>query len=150
MPKVVFVKVPAPPLEEAVCQSVQALVEKGLKVQLHVEAGEPAKALDNLLWTFSQGAFIAHRLVSPEETPAGDPEQALLISSLIVWPKADALVLSSPAEIEHCMKFDLVVDFAPTFSPSLVEAARERFKSWRAKDFEPVFFEGIGWLSNKL
>ena len=148
--RVVFIKVNRPPLEGVVCRAVQALVERGRKVVLFTRDREQATDLDRLLWTFSKGSFIAHRLLEPGEEPGPDePEQALVTHTPVEWPAGTVLVQAGPAPTEYCAKFDLVVDFAPTYSGALVQPARNRFKAWRENGTIPDYYEGVDWLTRR-
>lgn len=59
-----------------VCRLADKAVDRGSHVLIRPETAAEARRLDELLWTFSQGSFLPHRLVSD----AGDsPIEPVLI-----------------------------------------------------------------------
>ncbi len=51
------------------CRITEKAVQEKLQVYLHSENEADATRLDGLLWTFSQGSFIPHRLVGRNPEP---------------------------------------------------------------------------------
>ena len=56
------------------CQIVDEATQRDHHVFIHATSDDEARRLDELLWTFSQGSFIPHRIVRGElEKPALEP-----------------------------------------------------------------------------
>ena len=94
---------------------------------------ETLRRFDELLWTFSDGAFVPHDVVGAEG--ACDSPVALTVGPL---PKEHNAVLinlgnAMPHRIE---KFARVAEFLDG-RPEVRAAGRERFKNYRARSIDP-------------
>jgi len=140
MPRVVFLEVPHPPLERTACHAVARLVGQEHRVVVRARDATQAARLDELLWTFDPGAFLAHRRVAPGADVDGAPEAALVVPGELDWPAATALVLAGPLEPAQVPdRYDVVIDFAIPYDEALLEASRARFRAWRERGVEPEY-----------
>jgi DNA polymerase-3 subunit chi len=122
------------------CRVTQKAFLRGHKVYLHTESQEQNSELDMLLWTFSQGSFIPHKIVdkatvSWQHYPVqlgdtldhvgngGDIEVDLMISLTSDPPRSHA-------------RFNRIIDLVTDF-PDQKAAGRRRFRYYREQGIEP-------------
>jgi DNA polymerase-3 subunit chi len=61
------------------CRITEKAVGQGQHVFIHSGSEAEARKVDELLWTFSPGSFIPHRLAANDDTP--EPLEPVLIGS---------------------------------------------------------------------
>ncbi|MDY0042682.1 MAG: DNA polymerase III subunit chi [Desulforhabdus sp.] len=61
---IIFVETPSGKKRDVLCRWVEHFYEAGNKIQVSVDSTIAAQHIDQLLWTFSQGSFIPHKIVS--------------------------------------------------------------------------------------
>ncbi|MDP2323364.1 MAG: DNA polymerase III subunit chi [Gammaproteobacteria bacterium] len=118
------------------------LVEKAYKLQnrIHAHAGSAsmAKVLDTLLWTFRQGSFVPHEILTPDTLPTapitigGEGNTAP--------PDADLLVNLAdevPGFFGRYARIAEIIDG----SPACREAGRARHRFYREQGLEPETHE---------
>lgn len=128
-PVVDFHEVRGPRWEEAVCRRVEEELAAGRRVYVWAASEAQARRLDELLWTFRDDAFVPHGLWQGE---AGCGE-AVAVGWRPGNPnEATSLVLARDAAPGELSGFDRVHDFAPVDDPALAEAARARYRAYRA------------------
>lgn len=125
------------------CRITEKAIRQNLNVYLHSENAADASRLDGLLWTFSQGSFIPHRLVgSGSDEPF---EESVLIG------RKD-LAAEIPADTPVAQSWDLMINLTtqvPEFfsryarvaevidaDPIRRENGRERFRFYRDRGYE--------------
>ncbi len=125
------------------CRITEKARQQKLKVYLHSENAADAARLDGLLWTFSQGSFIPHRLVG---SGSDDPvEESVLIGR-------NDLAAETPADTPVTQSWDLMINLTtqvPGFfsrydrvaevidaNPVRRENGRERFRFYRDRGYE--------------
>ena len=89
---------------------------------------------DELLWTFGDGSFVPHDVVSHEGAPIEAP--VALTSGPMPAGSADVLVNLGNAVPAFFEKFGRVAEFLDA-RPEVRAAGRDRFKTYRAKAIEP-------------
>jgi len=104
------------------------------RVYAHTATDEDARELDELLWTFKQGSFIPHQLLSEsadERTPVriGTPDCADQSGELLINLATDMPSFSD--------KFSRIAEIVDA-SEAAKDAGRERFRQYRAMGFAPV------------
>ncbi|MDH5275199.1 MAG: DNA polymerase III subunit chi [Gammaproteobacteria bacterium] len=121
------------------------LLEKAYKLQnrIHTHTDDPnmARALDTLLWTFRQGSFVPHELLSPD----GQPTAPITIGSAVPAngtepPDADLLInlaAEVPAFYTRYPRIAEIIDG----SPAGREAGRARHRFYREQGLEPETHE---------
>ena len=118
-------------------------MQRKMQVYLHASGEPDARALDGLLWTFSQGSFIPHRVVDESNRPPFD--EPVLIGR---HDSAD----ESESDFQRDRSWDLMINLAPVvpdfFSrydrvaevidgdPTRREKGRERFRFYRDRGYE--------------
>lgn len=136
MPRADFYEIQGPRWDLALCRRVEAAVEAGERVCVWADSEAEARRLDELLWTFRDDSFVPHDLWQGE--PALDTPVA------VGWRRgnpnrASCLVLARDAAPEEAAGFARVADFAPVDLPDRIDAARARFRAFRAAGFEVTF-----------
>ena len=122
------------------------LLEKAYKLQnrIHAHTSDPslAQGLDALLWTFRQGSFVPHELLSPDS----EPTSPITIGSSAVYPAG-----TLPPEAD--LLLNLADEVPPFFSryPRIAEiidgsaagreAGRARHRFYRQHGMEPETHE---------
>ncbi|MEE9570410.1 MAG: DNA polymerase III subunit chi [Gammaproteobacteria bacterium] len=125
------------------CRITEKAIQRKLKVYVHSENAADATRLDELLWTFSQGSFIPHRLVGKDSDAPF--EEAVLIG------RSD-LAAEIPADIPMTQSWDLMINLTaqvPEFfsrydrvaevidaNPVRRKSGRERFRFYRDRGYE--------------
>ena len=89
---------------------------------------------DEMLWTFGDGSFVPHDVVSREGAPCEAP--VALTSGPLPEGTADVLINLGSTVPPFIEKFGRVAEFLDA-RPDVRAAGRERFKSYRAKSIEP-------------
>ena len=125
------------------CRITEKALQKKLQVYLHSENEADATRLDGLLWTFSQGSFIPHRLVGNDsEAPFEEP---------VLIGRTD-LAAQMPADTPVTQRWDLMINLTtqvPEFfsrynrvaevidaNPVRRENGRKRFRFYRDRGYE--------------
>lgn len=118
------------------------LIEKAYKLQnrIHAHAGDAsmAKALDTLLWTFRQGSFVPHELLSPD----GQPTAPVTIGAAGASAPPDAdLLINLAGEVPEFYSRYLRIAEIIDGTPACREAGRVRHRFYREQGLEPETHE---------
>ena len=114
------------------CRLTEKAYGRDLKVVLWSENRAEIEALDELLWTFSEGSFVPHAVIDAPAQPPPAPVQ--LTADLDRVTAADLLVnlgLSLPARLERFARVAEIIDA----DEERRRLGRERFKSYRDLKF---------------
>jgi len=116
------------------CRLTEKAYLRDLKVVLLSESADDAEALDELLWTFNERAFVPHELrkgTSPTgAAPSAAPAPVLLTQDLDSIDAADLLVNLSdrlPGRLERFARIAEIMDG----DAERRAKGRERFKAYR-------------------
>jgi DNA polymerase-3 subunit chi len=90
--------------------------------------------IDELLWTFGDGSFVPHDVVSQTGVPCEAP--VVLTTGPLPEGMADVLINLGSGVPPFFEKFGRVAEFLDA-RPEVRAAGRERFKTYRAKSIEP-------------
>lgn len=116
----------------AACRIADKAWREGLHVHLRTAGPEETARLDDLLWTFSDGAFVPHAragLVRPGETTP----PVLIADIEIDGDKAEAVLISLTDPVpESATQYARVVEVVDADEAARA-GARERFKTYRAQ-----------------
>jgi DNA polymerase-3 subunit chi len=82
----------------------------GRTVQISVNSTQAAQQLDALLWTFSQGSFIPHRIFDPS-APDRVLREVLIVAGETAVTGCDVLLADGPVSIDFMKHFRWVVHF---------------------------------------
>jgi len=117
---------------ELVCALAQKAFESQTPALLLVETGADAEALDELLWSFSDDAFIPHQVAGDDD----DDDCPVLIVPAAVAAAARALVvnLRAAAAPDGALR---VIELIPDDAAEKL-AARRRWSEYKRRGLEPV------------
>ena len=114
------------------CRIAEKAMHGDLRVFVRAADRSEADRLDRLLWTFSQGSFVPHRIVEPDAAAPADSIEPVLIG--ITEPAAPArfdllinLAASMPARID-C--YDRIAELVDS-NEERRKLGRERYKTYR-------------------
>ncbi|MDE2305161.1 MAG: DNA polymerase III subunit chi [Gammaproteobacteria bacterium] len=113
------------------CRLAEKIYLRGLRAVLLTETAEEAKALDQLLWTFSDRSFVPHSLC---DVQGADEAPVRLTADAALAPAADVLVNLGGAVAAGTERFARVAEIVDA-EPTLRARARERFKAYRDLQF---------------
>ncbi len=114
-----------------VCRLTEKAYLRGLRVAILADSAEEVRALDELLWTFSDHSFVPHKVCTGQrDTDSTTPVS--LMHSLAAGDSiaADVLVNLSqqlPAEPQRFTRIAEILDA----DPERRRLGRERFKTYR-------------------
>lgn len=116
-----------------------ALVEKAFALgnRVHVNCGDAAEAeaIDTLLWTFRDRAFVPHARALAEHAPAAEP---VVVGHLEPAPAPrEVLVNLAPSVPPWFASFDRVAEVVSE-DPVIKAAGRERYRVYRGHGCEPT------------
>jgi DNA polymerase-3 subunit chi len=107
----------------------------GQRVFINTENEDHARRLDEILWTFSQGSFVPHRIV--DANTADTPPEPVLIGAGIE-PKQQpwqVLINLSATVPEYFSRFERVAEVIDA-DDSRRASGRERFRFYRERGYE--------------
>ncbi len=115
--------------EQLACRIVEKAFGLGHRVFIHAADAEQARRLDDLLWTFSDGAFVPHARAG------GDPDAPVIIGAG-EEPAAPAYLLMNLADAVPAFfsRFDRVAEVVNE-EPAVRDAGRERFRFYRDRGY---------------
>ena len=117
------------------CKIVDKARELDQHVFVHVASDDEARQLDELLWTFSQGSFIPHRIVreAPAETPA---EPVLIGVNQAPGPgRWEVLVNLAPDVPEFFSRYERVAEVVDADAQRRAQS-RERYRFYRDRGYK--------------
>jgi DNA polymerase-3 subunit chi len=125
------------------CRITEKAIQRKLQVYLLSENEADAARLDGLLWTFSQGSFIPHRLVgkdsdAPFEEPVliGRNDLAEEMSATTPASQRWDLMINLTTQVpESFSRYDRVAEVIDA-NPVRRENGRERFRFYRDRGYE--------------
>jgi DNA polymerase-3 subunit chi len=118
------------------CRLAEKAVDQNLGVLINTATEPECFKLDELLWTFSQGSFLPHRLIAN----AGNAEEGehVLIGCGQEPPGADhtdVLINLAPAVPPFFSRFERVAEVVGAEEENK-SAGRERFRYYRDRGYE--------------
>jgi len=117
------------------CRLAEKAVDQDHEVLINTESEADSTLLNDLLWTFSQGSFLPHRLLAgPADTDDGEP---VLIGNgreplAGSW---DLLINLAPEVPEFFSRFNRVAELVGADEEDKA-AGRERFRYYRDRGYE--------------
>lgn len=111
-----------------VCELARKACDAGKPTLVLARSTEQAEALDDLLWSFDENAFIPHQIAGLEE----DEEEAIV---LIVPPGVDVAARPMVINLRDDVApgpFERVLEVVPA-DPAARAPLRERWRSYQAK-----------------
>lgn len=141
-PRVTFYDVPPEGRDARVVRLAEAAWERGRKLLVRCADAETARRLDELLWTYSDAAFVPHEVVPPGSAPT-DPELRIALVTSDDDPiRAEVLLCEAPVPFDVAERYDFVMELVDQRSPEALAASRARFRTWRERGANPEFRPG--------
>lgn len=114
------------------CKLIEKAYRQGHKVYLHTASEEETRVLDDLLWTFRQGSFVAHEL-----HPGGSVVAPVLIGhGSAPEHMADVLVNLAPDVPAGFERFGRVAELVDQ-DERVKQAGRMRYRHYKEAGFAP-------------
>ena len=125
------------------CRITEKAIQRKLQVYLHSGNEAHATRLDGLLWTFSQGSFIPHRVLDKTSTPPFDEPALIGLEDLGAKPgsaaddtqKWDLMINLTTQVPQFFSRYDRVAEVVDA-DPVRRESGRERFRFYRDRGYE--------------
>ena len=116
------------------CRIVDKATQLDRHVFIHATSDHEAKQLDELLWTFSQGSFIPHRIV--HETLDSPPLEPVLIGvdQAPAEGRWDVLINLAPEVPEFFSRYERVAEVVDANAVRR-EQSRERYRFYRDRGY---------------
>lgn len=115
--------------QSCLCRVVDKATRQGLRVWIH--APESAAAIDERLWSFSQGSFVPHELAGDE----ADPECPVLIGGGEPADDRQVLINDNDEIPPFAARFERIAEVIGA-EPESRRRARERFRQYRDQGHE--------------
>jgi DNA polymerase III subunit chi len=119
-----------------VCRIAEKAMRSHQRIYVNVGSPEAARRLDELLWTFSQGSFIPHRVIGHSSADASADEPVLIGYSLAAPPDGCDVLINLTDEMPetggNCRRVIEVVDS----EPARRDRGRERYRIYRERGFK--------------
>lgn len=112
------------------CLQAANLYRQNIRAYIYTDDINQAHEIDELLWAFDPQSFVPHNLVG-EGMKQGS---AIEIGHLAPQNRRPVLINLSKHVPNFVNQYQQIIDFVPT-DESLKQAARERFKQYRAQGF---------------
>ncbi|NFV81914.1 DNA polymerase III subunit chi [Magnetospirillum aberrantis] len=126
------------PLDQALPRLLEKARAAGLKVVVMAGSRERVEHLNGLLWTFSEESWLPHGSAADGEAE----HQPIWLTDQDENPNgATVLVLCdgvAPAEIGP---YDRCLDLFDGRDDDAVQAARERWKTWKAQSHQLIYYQ---------
>lgn len=121
------------------CRIADKAVSAGQNIYMHVADDSAARQLDDLLWTFKDGSFLAHERLAPAANSLTESElgKAPIWSGETEPPETlNQVIINLHAEVPlFFTRFDRLIEFVPP-DDSGKQAARARYKFYRDRGYE--------------
>lgn len=104
------------------------------KVVVLLDEPESLRRLDDLLWTFAEGSFVPHDVVTAPGASVEAP--VALTTAALPDTHTDVLINLTSAVPPSFTKFARVAEMLDA-RPETRSAGRERFKAYRAQSIDP-------------
>jgi DNA polymerase-3 subunit chi len=117
------------------CKIVDKATQLDHHVFIHSTSDDEARQIDELLWTFSQGSFIPHRILRGELTRPG-PEPVLIGVNQPPAPGRWDVLINLAAEVPEF--FSRYARVAEVVDANTVrrEQSRERYRFYRDRGYQ--------------
>lgn len=118
------------------CRIAEKAMQRDLRVFIRPADGGEARQLDELLWTFSEGSFVPHRIVEPGAEAAAEPAEPVLIGleAGAVGGHWDLLINLS-GDVPECFSRYARVAEVVDADPERRQQGRERYRYYRDRGY---------------
>ena len=117
------------------CRIADKAMQQNQHVFINSTSDAQARQLDELLWTFSQGSFVPHRIVRHDTDAA--PQEPVVIG-LQQHPRCerwDVLINLAPEVPEFFSRYERVAEVVDG-DPTRREQSRERYRFYRDRGYK--------------
>jgi DNA polymerase III subunit chi len=115
------------------CRLAAQAADQGQRVFVRVD-DDNARRMDDLLWTFGDGAFLPHEIATPQSP--SHPKISILIGQQVPASHRD-LVINLASAAPELAGLQRVAEIVPV-EAELKRQARERFKFYREQGLQPA------------
>jgi DNA polymerase III subunit chi len=134
-PKILFLETRAEEKRILLCRVVEHFFDEGRKIQVLVDSTMAAQMIDNLLWTFSQGSFVPHRVVSlPLPQPIVEP--VVITIGELPLQGFDILVVDERVNLETMKEYALAVHFVLKDDAEKRQESRQLWQAAKEEGFQ--------------
>jgi DNA polymerase III subunit chi len=134
------------PLEQALPKLLDKALAAGYRAVVLAGSAERVESLNDRLWTFEPDSWLPHGSARDGEAEM----QPIWLTHADENPnQATILVMCDGAESAKVGDFARCLDLFDGNDPEAVQAARERWKRWKAEGHELVYYQqgdGGGWV----
>ncbi len=137
MPRIDFYLLPgANPQQRraTACKLIEKAYRQGHQVYLRTDSPEETRQLDDLLWTFRQGSFVAHEVCGDPSAPVEAP--VILGHGPAPMAMTDVLGNLATDGPEDYARFERVAEFIDE-DEAVKQAGRLRFKAYKEAGHVP-------------
>jgi DNA polymerase-3 subunit chi len=143
--KITFVEARSADKRIILCRWVEKYYEDHQRILVVTDSTLAAQHLDQLLWTFAQGSFIPHRIVT---RATADPirEPVAITAGILALPQFDVLIPDSTVELDFMLNYPSALHFI------LVDDAAQRQESrvlWQAAKDRGIELQHIAYKGGR-
>lgn len=107
------------------CRLTEKAFKQGLTVFLHASSEDEERALDDLLWTFRQGSFVAHERLDTSEVQAETP---VLVGCRTAPQPAKDVLINLSADIPPALdRFERLIELVDQ-DEAVKQAGRRKYR----------------------
>jgi DNA polymerase-3 subunit chi len=117
------------------CKIVEKATQLDNHVFIHATSETEAKQLDELLWTFSQGSFIPHRIVRGELADAPREPVLIGVNQQPASGRWDVLINLATDVPEFFSRYERVAEVVDA-NATRREQSRERYRFYRDRGYK--------------
>ena len=133
--KIIFVETRTAEKRALLCRWAERFYEEGHRVQILTASTMAARHLDELLWTFSQGSFVPHRIISAPP-PQAISEPVVITTANIELDQFDILLADEPADLDSMGRRRQAVHFVLLDDPEKRQESRLLWQSAKQRGFQ--------------
>lgn len=120
-----------------VCRLSAKAVQRRRRIYVNSDSEAQARVLDERLWTFSQGSFIPHRIVSSADRGAGD-EPVLIGFSDAPADEHWHIMINLAEEVpDFFSRYERVVEIVDA-NPERRAQGRARYRFYKERGYNPA------------
>lgn len=131
-----FVETEAKDQRELLCRWVEALCEKGRKIQIVADSTLDAQTLDQQLWTFSDTSFVSHRVFGRDAHQPEIDSVMITIGAAELSDPRDALICDGAASLDFMRRFGVAVHFIIVSDDLLKQESRNLWRAAQSQGFQ--------------
>ncbi|MDP6603374.1 MAG: DNA polymerase III subunit chi [Rhodospirillales bacterium] len=141
MAKIGFYQLLTLPLEKALPRLLEKTLAEGKRAVVIAASAERVEALNQALWTFGRDSWLPHGA----EKDGFAEDQPIWLTERDENPNAASfLFLTDGSVTEYAGDYQRVFEIFDGNDPGAVEAARERWRSYRGSDHALTYWQQTG------